>query len=413
MFGQFGQALRAAVAALLMAVLPGSGTAADELTARARLAAEGSALRAAGAGVGLSLQLTQAVPWRVFTLDAPRRLVVDLRQTRLDGLTPDALGAAPGISALRMGAFRAGWSRLVLDLDAPLGVAAAGMTTDPAAGSARIDIRLAPVPAEDFAAAAGAPPGALWPEGPAPAPPPKRRQTGDRPLIVVLDPGHGGIDPGAQYGGHDEADLMLTFARELQEKLVLSGRYEVILTRTEDVFVPLQARVSRARAAGADVFLSLHADALPEGHARGATIYTLSETASNAAAAELAERHDRDDLLAGVDLGDQGDMVAGVLMDLARTETVPRSERLAQRLVEGLGAATAELHKRPWLKAGFSVLKGPEIPSALIEVGFMSSPRDLANLTDPAWRARAAAGILAGLDAWAIEDAAEAELLRR
>jgi N-acetylmuramoyl-L-alanine amidase len=240
-----------------------------------------------------------------------------------------------------------------------------------------------------------------------------RRQTGDRKLRVVLDPGHGGIDPGAQHEGHDEADLMLTFARELQEILVLSGRYEVTLTRTEDVFVPLQTRVSLARAAQADVFLSLHADALSKGRATGTTVYTLSETASDEASAQLAERHDRDDLLAGVDLADQDDVIAGVLMDLARRETGPRAERLADRLVEAIEAATGNLYKKPRMAAGFSVLKAPDIPSVLIEVGFMSNPRDLASLTDPDWRARAARGILDALDAWTIEDAAEARLIRQ
>ncbi len=126
---------------------------------------------------------------------------------------------------------------------------------------------------------------------------------------------------------------MLTFARELKEALVRDGGRHVVMTREEDVFVPLETRISIARAAGADVFLSLHADALAEGEAVGATIYTLSDEASDEASATLAERHDRDDLLAGVDLTEQDDLVAGVLMDMARTETAPRTDRLAEALV--------------------------------------------------------------------------------
>ena len=148
------------------------------------------------------------------------------------------------------------------------------------------------------------------------------------------------------------------------------------------------------------MFLSLHADAIAEGRASGATIYTLSDTASDEASRKLAERHDRDDLLAGVDLSAQDDVVAGVLMDLARAETGPRSDRLADALVAGLGA-TVGLHKRPHLQADFSVLKSPDSPSALIELGFLSSDKDRARLNDPAWRARAQAGIRDALTAWA------------
>ena len=205
-------------------------------------------------------------------------------------------------------------------------------------------------------------------------PAPKHRQTGESPLVVVLDPGHGGIDPGAESDGVGEAELMLTFAVVLEE--AIGGRTGTSSSSNPHrrFFVPLETRVSIARNAGADVFLSLHADALIEGRATGATIYTLAEEASDAASQKLAERHDRGDLLAGVDLSGQGDVVATVLMDLARTETAPRSEMLAERLVEGLSKVT-RMHKRPRLYASFSVLKSPDIPSALIELGFLSSPR--------------------------------------
>ncbi len=186
----------------------------------------------------------------------------------------------------------------------------------------------------------------------------------------------------------------------------------MLLTRRDDSFVPLEARVSIARAAGADAFLSLHADAVAEGVAKGATIYTLADRASDSASQLLAERHDREDLLAGVDLTGQDDVVAGVLMDLARIETQPRADRLADALVEGLRAAVG-VHKRPRLEAAFSVLKAPDIPSVLVELGFLSSERDRARLTDPEWRARAAVGIRDALLAWASADAAEARLIRK
>lgn len=185
------------------------------------------------------------------------------------------------------------------------------------------------------------------------------------------------------------------------------------MTREDDVFVPLESRISIAHAARADVMLSLHADALAEGRASGATIYTLSETASDEASEKLAERHDCADLLAGVDLSNQDDVIAGVLMDLARLETAPRSDQLAEALVEGLRHSVGGLHKRPRLRAGFSVLKSPSFPSVLVELGFISSARDRKNLTDPNWRARAAQGIRDALQVWSVEDAARADLVRQ
>jgi N-acetylmuramoyl-L-alanine amidase len=222
----------------------------------------------------------------------------------------------------------------------------------------------------------------------------------------VLDPGHGGIDPGAEHEGQSEADLMLTFARELKDVLVRDGRFSVVLTRDEDVFVPLETRTSIARGAEADLFLSLHADALAEGEAQGATVYTLSDEAIDAATAALAERHDRDDLLAGIDLSDQDDVVAKVLMDMARTETAPRTGRLADAIVGAIKAAELRMHRRPRQEGGFSVLKTPDIPSVLLELGFLSSERDVRRLTDPAWRARMAEAIRLALVAWDAEETA-------
>ncbi|MDR0809693.1 MAG: N-acetylmuramoyl-L-alanine amidase, partial [Gemmobacter sp.] len=160
-------------------------------------------------------------------------------------------------------------------------------------------------------------------------------------------------------------------------------------------------------------FLSLHADALAEGEARGATVYTLSDEATDQAARTLAERHDRADLLAGVDLTDQDDQVAGVLMDMARTETAPRVARLAGALEAAIREAGLPMHPHAQQQAGFSVLKSPDIPSALVELGFLSSARDLARLRDPGWRAKMAGAITAGLRAWAVQDAALAGLGRQ
>jgi N-acetylmuramoyl-L-alanine amidase len=306
------------------------------------------------------------------------------------------------IADLRAGSFRPGWSRLVMELRAPLSVLSAEMETDAAA---TVRLTLAPTTPADFARQAALPEPPEWalPEAAAlPTPTPR----GEGPLTVVLDPGHGGIDPGAERDGYTEADLMLTFARELKELLVRDGGFRVVMTREEDSFVPLEARISVAHAAGADVFLSLHADALAEGEAVGATIYTLSEDASDEAARALAERHDRDDLLSGIDLTEQDDVVATVLMDMARTETQPRIDRLALALRQSISGAGLKMHRHPIQQAGFSVLKSPDVPSLLIELGFLSSASDLKRLIDPEWRASMAAAIRDALRVWAAEDAA-------
>ncbi|MDX5401804.1 MAG: N-acetylmuramoyl-L-alanine amidase [Rhodobacterales bacterium] len=389
-----------------------------EFSAVARVDGAQSALRQTEGGVTLDLALSQGVPYRVYTLDAagdvPRRLVMDFREVDWQGLTPEALGQVEAISGLRFGAVRPGWSRMVLDLAQPFVIDQAGLRVDPASGAARLRVSLRPASAEDFAARSGAPrdPGFDLPPPEVIARPGTRR-VGEDPLIVVLDPGHGGIDPGAEREGLSEKELMLTFARELQDVLLRDGNFEVVLTRTDDSFVSLDRRVDIAHAAGGQIFISLHADALSEGQAHGATLYLLSDSASDEASAALAERHDRDDLLAGIDLTGQDDEVAGVLMDLARQETQPRAERLAQAMVSGIGGADLPLNSRPIRRAAFSVLKAADIPSVLLEVGFLSSKRDLKNLRDTAWRARMAEAIRDGLSLWVAEDAVLSDLVRQ
>ncbi len=383
---------------------------AQDFRAVARVVTPESYLVDRGDGAELRLSLTQAVPFRVFTLEAPDRVVIDFREVAWGDLT-DSIGGSAAISSVATGAAGAGWSRMVLTLAAPMAVIEAGMNTDAGDGSASVRFLLEPVDRVTFAANAGTPTAGSLPPEPvlgAPAMP------SDTDLIMVaLDPGHGGVDPGALRGGTDEAALMLIFVLELREVLLRTGRFDVVLTREGDWFVSLPERVTIAREAGADIFLSLHADALTEGRARGATVYTLSDTASDAASAALAEAHDRADLLAGVDLAGNDDEVAGVLFDLARMETAPRSGALADQLVAGLAAAGATLYDPPRLEAGFSVLKAADIPSVLLELGYLSDSGDLENLQSAEWRARVQEGIRDAMLAWAREDAAISALLRR
>ena len=186
----------------------------------------------------------------------------------------------------------------------------------------------------------------------------------DKRPLVVLDPGHGGIDTGTKGPGGEimEKNIVLDFAGRLRERIEKTGKYRVLMTRTDDTFIPLGERVHMARNAGAALFVSIHADALPkkEGDAQGATVYTLSETATDSEAARLAEQENRADVIAGVDLKDEPDDVAGILLDLAQRETKTFSVQFAHRLVGELKGAT-RLHKNPLKSAGFKVLRAPDV----------------------------------------------------
>lgn len=364
--------------------------------------------------MALTLKLSQSVPYRIFTLSGPNRIVFDFKEVDWTGFSVKKAEMSEKIKNLRFGAFQAGWSRMVLELKEPMALDKAAMRVNSADGGAFLDAKFKLVSVKDFENKIGPRVKAGW-DLPVPieVTTPKTRQAGDRPLIVVLDPGHGGIDSGARNGDNYEKNLVLKFAVELKEVLILTGRYKAYLTRNDDTFISLPGRISLARAKGADVFISLHADALESGWATGTTVYSLSDKASNEASAYLAERQDHNDLLAGVDLTHQSDEVASVLMEMARVETKSRSDLLADMIVSGVAQSIGRLRKRPHLHAGFSVLKAPDIPSVLIELGFMSNKRDLNNLLNAKWRQQVIEGIVLALDAWSIEDAAQAQLLRQ
>jgi N-acetylmuramoyl-L-alanine amidase len=386
-----------------------SASGAQELSALARLDASHSRISQAGGGLSLRLSLSQPVPWRVRVLNDPMRLVVDFREVDWSGLA-DMPMTSSVVIAMRAGVFRPGWSRLVLELSQPMLVSSSEMRTQGGgAGQSEVRLRLDPASPEAFAAKADLPEPAAW-ALPKSVDLAKPKQEGGGPIKVVLDPGHGGIDPGAERDGQSESELVLAFARVLKEVLLRDGNFEVVMTRDSDVFVPLEQRISIARAAGAHVFISLHADAIAEGEAVGSTVYTLSKEANDEASATLAERHDRDDLLAGVDLRQQDDLVAEVLLDMARTETSPRIARLSDALVAAIKAKKLKMHRHPHQEASFSVLKSADIPSVLVELGFLSSEKDLARLQDKVWRQSMAEALRDGLKAWAREDAALRQL---
>jgi N-acetylmuramoyl-L-alanine amidase len=218
--------------------------------------------------------------------------------------------------------------------------------------------------------------------------------------VVVIDPGHGGVDPGAiSTSGAREKDVTLAMARRVRTELQAIGGYRVVLTRDRDEFIRLRHRVQKARKAGASVFLSLHADILNDPSTRGLSVYTLSEKASDAEASALADRENKADLIAGVNLARQAPDVASILFDLAQRETMNRSVRLAIQLVQGLQKETLLL-PRSHRFAGFAVLKAPDVPSVLIELGYLSNPVENTLLQDPRYRARLARSIARGVDAY-------------
>ncbi|MDG2067977.1 MAG: N-acetylmuramoyl-L-alanine amidase [Paracoccaceae bacterium] len=386
---------------------------AQDFSALARIDSVRSAITNAGSdSVQVDLRLSQGVPFRVFTLSRPDRLVIDFREVDWTGLTSETLLQSQKIVEVRFGSYRPGWSRLVAQMTQPMAVADVAMTIAAETGSADLSLSLRPVSRAAYDAAAGAPYDPRWDLPPDTLDPP-RQDKATRRLVVMLDPGHGGIDPGAENRGIKEADLMLLLARELKDTLLRTGDYDVLLTRDADVFVSLEDRVRLAHQRGADVFISLHADALAQGVAHGARIFTLSDEASDAASAALAERHDLLDILSVIDLNGADDVVTDVLLDLARLETAPRARALAKSVLAGIENATGDLYKLPLQQAAFSVLKAADIPSILVEAGFLSTDQDLDNLVDPLWRAGFIAGLSDGLAAWVISDRAEAVLRRR
>ncbi|WP_410001061.1 N-acetylmuramoyl-L-alanine amidase [Tateyamaria omphalii] len=400
--------------AILMAVmmwLCATAVAAQDLSGLARVDPARSTISDGWfGGTEITLGLSQGVPFRVFTLADPARLVVDFREVDFSGVSPDTLLPESGrVAAIRFGAFKPGWSRLVMDLAEPMVPDTIAMPVNASSGQAVLNIALRGTEDADFAAQAGAPPDANWAVEAA-APPPVGQ---DDSFVVVIDPGHGGIDPGAVRETTSEKELMLDIGIALRDALRRAGGVEVVLTRDTDTFVSLTGRVALAHQVGADAFVSLHADALSQGQARGATVYTLSEEASDAASAQLAAQHDRADILAGVDLSGTDDQVAAVLMDLARTETMPRTDTLATALIDAMDTAGGPMNRRPRREAAFSVLKSADIPSVLVEVGFLSDQRDLANLRDPIWRAVMVEALATGILQWRDDDLAMRPLIRQ
>ena len=345
------------------------------------------------------VDLNRKIDLAAFTLADPYRVVVDLPQVNFKLSTKADAQSRGLVKAFRYGLIMQGGSRIVLDTKGPVRIEKA-FVLDAAEGQpARLVLDLAATDRAAFMRNISLQTRPAHNTGAKPSEPPVKADGDARPLIVV-DPGHGGIDNGTKgSGGELEKNIVLAFAQALREKLESGGKYRVAMTRSDDSFIPLSERVRFARTRGAALFVSIHADALPrkEGLAEGATVYTLSETASDAEAARLAEAENKADVIAGVDLTAEPNDVANILVDLAQRETKTFSMQFARTVVDELKSA-ARMHKHPLKSAGFKVLTAPDVPSVLIELGYMSTKDDLKQLNSPAWRARTAQAMVKAVE---------------
>lgn len=341
------------------------------------------------------IDLTGKIDLRAFTLADPYRVVLDIPQVTFQ-LPAKAGETGRGlVKAFRFGLVMQGGSRIVLDLKKPARVEKA-FVIEPADGQpARLVLDLVATDRESFMRNLAVEGRTARAAAPAPSDPKAKTVDDPRP-VVVIDPGHGGIDQGTKAtSGELEKTIVLEFALLLRDRIEKTGKYRVVMTRNDDTFVPLGERVRMARQLQAALFISVHADALAkgEGEARGATIYTQSENATDSEAARLAEAENRADVIAGVDLSAEPDDIADILIDLAQRETKTFSVQFARTLVSEL-KSVARLHKHPLKSAGFRVLRAPDVPSVLIELGYVSSQQDLKQLVSESWRARTADSIV-------------------
>lgn len=334
----------------------------------------------------LVLDLNGPVEMSVFTLADPYRVVLDF-----PGLTfrmPSSAGSKGRglITAFRYGVFAPGKGRLVIDTAGPVAIDRNFVIDPYDKQPARLVLDLVPTDRASFIGLAAKP--RSEPEVTASLPPTDTPRSG--PPVIVIDPGHGGIDSGAiAPSGVEEKTVALAVAKKLAEKLERTGRFRVVLTRYDDTFLQLNERVQLARLNRASLFISIHADSISrrEDKVRGASIYTVSERASDAEAERLAEKENKADLIAGVDLSNKSDDVAGILFDLTHRETKNFSGLFARTLAGRMRTATM-MHSSPLRSAGFIVLRAPDVPSVLVELGFLSNSQDVKLLTSEAWRDR-------------------------
>lgn len=345
--------------------------------------------------VRLTMMLSSKVEANAWVQASPDRVIVELPSTNFQ-IQPSAKRSAGFVSGYRYGLFTADKARIIIDLSQPA-VIARTETRLVRGGFGELTIELRKAGRPEFLAEAGkARP--LEPAAAATPLPVPAKPAAEARRTIMIDPGHGGIDPGAMVATIAEKSVVLAFGKALKEQLEASGRYRVVLTRDDDRFVSLADRVQAGRDERADLFISIHADSLVQAQdVRGATVYTRSERATDAEAAKLAAKENEADSAAGLETSEEVQDVAGILMDLARRETRTFSGVFARNLVDKLGGSI-KMHRIPLRSARFWVLSAPDVPSVLIELGYMSSPKDAELLNSPEWRGKAVTAVSAAVD---------------
>jgi N-acetylmuramoyl-L-alanine amidase len=391
------------------------------VTARATPAyaiAKNARLKATTEQTTFAIELSRGVTAEVFTLANPYRVVVDMPEVAFD-LPADAGRSGAGlVRAYRYGLFAEGKARIVLDAAGPVRVEKAEMSAPASGGPLTLEIQIAATTSENFGEGTGAKRQHSQQTTPheAERPAPKERKRG-KP-VVVIDPGHGGIDPGA-VGPSDllEKSVVLSVGLEIRKQLLATGRYDVRMTRTKDVFVSLDQRLKIVRQADADLFISLHADSIEQKSfaqsVRGATVYTLSERASDEQARLMAEKENASDLLAGIAAGEDtsGDQVKSILIDLMKRETSNFSMSFSNLLLSNLRKSVS-LSRDPQRAAAFKVLKQTQSPAVLLEMGYMSHEEDEKLLSSAAWQQRLAQSVRDAVSAFFASQTAGAERIQ-
>ena len=350
------------------------------------------------------LKLDEMVPFKVYSLNDPNRIVVELDTSTINSLDDLELTSSPPMGEINFLKATEGWSAISIKLETPMKVQNLAMKQLKLDGSkVELSFELFAINQKEFDGIVKLFGNDIHDE----------RLVNinkdfdyikNNKLIVVIDPGHGGVDPGAQVKTIREADLMLSLAKVVAEEIERLDNTSVILTRTLDEFTSLDERLMLAVRVGADLFISLHADTVKKGKASGSTVYTLSQEASDQASARLASRHGGDELISGLDLTGTETAITSALMGLLRSENTVRSYAFSEAILKNLENFSIKLNPTPLRKANFSVLKLPSVPSILIETGFMSTSSDLKNLQDRDWAEKFALAISSGILEWVAKD---------
>ena len=354
-------------------------------------------------GIEINLQLSQGVPYKIWMERDPLSLIIDFNVLNFNGIDLEKINQSKNIKSIEIKKLDTDWSRLSINLKDYWGIENTEMGINPQDNTASLSIFLKSISEEIFSSTNK--PNNDFQSN-------KKSAFKSDDFVIVIDPGHGGRDPGAEAGGYRESNLMLELAESVKESLIRNTDFKVVLTRTEDKFLSLEDRITIASQSGANLFISLHADAVIEGEASGTTVYLLSDKATDKMSAQLASRHDRSEILRGVDLSGLDSQVAAVLLDMARQETKPKSEAIASFILKVFKEKITEVSSQPLRYAAFSVLKSPDIPSILIEAGFMSTSSDLQKLTTKKWRKDFADSLTEAISRWHVRDKENKVLLR-